>query len=75
MSKYLSKDASVPLGREKKAITSGEKVRDLGWKVDGGGGMVCYKGSMLWYWVRERTKVLKASRNNGNRQPGVVGGW
>ena len=32
-----SEDASVPLGREKKAITSGEGGRDLGGKVDGGG--------------------------------------
>jgi hypothetical protein len=29
---------SVPLGREKKAITSGEGGRDLGGKVDGQGG-------------------------------------
>jgi hypothetical protein len=34
--KSSSKDASVPLGREKKAITSGEGGRDLGGKVDGG---------------------------------------
>lgn len=31
-----SEDTSVPLGREKKAITSGERGRDLGGKVDGG---------------------------------------
>jgi hypothetical protein len=34
--KCPSKDASVPLGREKKAITSGEGWRYLGGKVDGG---------------------------------------
>ena len=34
--KCPSEDASVPLGREKKAITSGEGGRDLGGKVDGG---------------------------------------
>ena len=32
--KYLSEVASVPLGREKKAITSEERVRDLEGKVD-----------------------------------------
>ena len=32
-----SEDTSVPLGREKKAITSGEGGRDLGGKVDGVG--------------------------------------
>ena len=31
--KCPSEDASVPLGREKKAITSGEGGRDLGGKV------------------------------------------
>ena len=35
--KCPSKDASVPLEREKKAITSWEGRRDLGGKVDGGG--------------------------------------
>jgi hypothetical protein len=30
-------DALVPLRREKKAITSGEKMRDMGGKVDGVG--------------------------------------
>ena len=35
--KCPSEDASVPLGREKKAITSGEGGRDLGGKVDGVG--------------------------------------
>jgi hypothetical protein len=36
--KAPSEDASVPLGREKKAITSGEGGRDLGGKMDGVGG-------------------------------------
>jgi hypothetical protein len=35
--KSPSEDASISLGREKKAITSGEGGRDLGGKVDGGG--------------------------------------
>jgi hypothetical protein len=32
--KCPSEDASIPLGREKKAITIGEGGRDLGEKVD-----------------------------------------
>jgi hypothetical protein len=35
-----SKDSSVPLGIEKKGITSGEEGRDLGGKVDRVGGVV-----------------------------------
>ena len=35
-----NEDASVPLGREKKAITSGEGGKDLGEKVHGGSGSV-----------------------------------
>ena len=35
--KSSSEDASVPLGREKKAITSEEGGRDLGGKVEWGG--------------------------------------
>ena len=34
-----SEDASVPLGREKKTITSGEGGGDLGGKVDREGGL------------------------------------
>jgi hypothetical protein len=36
--KCPSEDASVSLGREKKATTSGEGGRDLGRKMDGVGG-------------------------------------
>jgi hypothetical protein len=36
--KCPSEDSSVPLGREKKAITSGEGGRYMGGKVDGGEG-------------------------------------
>ena len=36
--KCPNEDASVPLGREKKAITSGEGGRDLRGKVDGVAG-------------------------------------
>jgi hypothetical protein len=48
--KFPSEDASVPLRREKKAITSGEGGRDLGWKVDWRGA----KGNLIWYWVRKK---------------------
>ena len=52
--KCSSEDASVPLGREKKAITSGEGGREglrteCG-KVEGGGG----EGNLIWYWVRKK---------------------
>ena len=50
----LSEDASVPLGREKKAITSWEGRRDLvrenrqsRWKFWG-------ERNLIWYWVREK---------------------
>jgi hypothetical protein len=38
--KCPSENSSVPLGREKKAITSGEGKKDLGGKVDRVGGGV-----------------------------------
>ena len=51
--KCPSEDASVPLGREKKAITSGEGGRDLGGKVDGVGKWRV-EGNLMWHWVREK---------------------
>ena len=45
--KCPGEDASVPLGREKKAITSGEGGRDLGRKVDGSWRG---EGDLIWYW-------------------------
>jgi hypothetical protein len=36
--KCPSEDASIPLGREKKAITSREEGKDLGGKMDEVGG-------------------------------------
>jgi hypothetical protein len=38
--KCPNKDASVSLGREKKAITSGEGEGDLGGKVEGKGNLI-----------------------------------
>jgi hypothetical protein len=53
--KYSSEDATVPLGRKKKPITSGKGGRDLGGKVDGVGiGAVKVEGYLIWYWVREK---------------------
>ena len=40
-----SENTSVPLGREKKAITNGE-----GGTWEGIGG----EGNLIWYWVREK---------------------
>ena len=54
-------DASVPLGREKKVITS--------W---GGGGAPGREPDLV---SRERTEALRGNRKNGNRQPQEVGGW
>ena len=48
-----SENASVPLGREKKAITSGEGRRDLGGKVDGRWGRG-REGNLIWYLVKEK---------------------
>jgi hypothetical protein len=45
-----SEDASVPLGREKKAITSQKERRDLRGKGEGEGK----EGNLIWYWVREK---------------------
>jgi hypothetical protein len=46
---------SVPLGREKKPITSGEGGRELEGKVDGVEvGEWWGEGKLMWYWVREK---------------------
>jgi hypothetical protein len=52
--KCPSEDASIPLGREKKAITIGEVGRNLGEKVDRVGGGWGREGNLIWYWVREK---------------------
>jgi hypothetical protein len=56
--KCPSQNTSVLLGREKKAIKSGEggreggreRGRNLGGKMEGVGG----EGNLIWYWVREK---------------------
>jgi hypothetical protein len=52
--KYASDDASVPLGRENKVITSGEWRRNLGEKVDAGVREWMVEENLIWYWVREK---------------------
>jgi hypothetical protein len=51
--KCPSEEASVPLGREKKAITIWEVERDLGGKVEGGMSGRGERNLIWWYWVRE----------------------
>ena len=49
-------DASVPLGREKNAVTVGREGpgRDLGGKVDRPFFFFeGREGNLIWYWVRE----------------------
>ena len=67
-----SKDASIPLGREQKAITGGGGREGSGWER--GQGEEEWK--MIRYWGGGgRNEALRASRKNGNRQPqDIVGG-
>jgi hypothetical protein len=58
-------DASIPLGRERKAITGGGKEVQTWWEKGQGGE----KRNMLGYWVGERPEALRANRKNRNRQP------
>jgi hypothetical protein len=51
--KCPSDNASVPLRREKKTVTSGEEGRNLRGKVDGAGSMWGGRGDLIWYWVTE----------------------
>ena len=74
--KGLSEDASVPLGREKKAITGqregrgrAEGGRDIGWIGDRKGKRE--HDQVSW---ENRMEALRASRMNVNRQPQEVGG-
>jgi hypothetical protein len=46
---YPREDALVPLGREKKAITSGEGGRVLRGKVDGAREWGREEGNLIWY--------------------------
>ena len=65
-----SEDASVPLGREKKAIMSSRGRKGPGWEREQGGG----RGNLIGYWRKNRREALTASRKNGNKQSREVGG-
>jgi hypothetical protein len=68
--KCPSEDASVPFGREKKAITSGEGGK-VDWVVGSRGERETWSGTG---WEK-RTEALRASRKNRNRQPQEIGHW
>jgi hypothetical protein len=69
--KNPSKDASVPLGREKKSTTRWEGGRELQGKEDG----ERREEHDLVLGGEKGLKPLRASRKNGNRQLQEVGGW
>jgi hypothetical protein len=52
--KCPSKDASIPLGREKKAIKNGEGGRERSGRESGWWGQWEGKGNLIWYWAREK---------------------
>jgi hypothetical protein len=68
-----SEDASIPLGREKKAIMWGEGAQMEGGTWRGGEGTGMGKGDhdQVLGGV-SRSETLRASRKNGNRQPWKV---
>jgi hypothetical protein len=37
------------------------------------GGLGRGERNLIWYWARKRTKTLRVSRKNGNRQPQEIG--
>ena len=60
---------SYHLGRRRNQFLGAESV---GFDLERGQGR---EGeNMIRYWGRNRTEYLRASRNNGNRQPDEVGG-
>jgi hypothetical protein len=65
--KCPSEDASVPLGREKKATTRGERGTWEGKRGRGDHDLALGGGKEL--------KSLRPSIKNGNRQPWEVGAW
>jgi hypothetical protein len=52
--KCPSKDVSVPLGREKKSSTSGEKGGSWEQKWTGVERESEREGNLIWYWAREK---------------------
>jgi hypothetical protein len=52
--KCSSEDASVPLERERKAITSREGGKEGPGTESGQGLGEGGEGNLIWYWVREK---------------------
>jgi hypothetical protein len=52
--KYPSEKASEPLGRKKKASTSGEGGREGSGRESGWVKGVGVRGNLIWYWVRKK---------------------
>jgi hypothetical protein len=67
---FGDKDASIPLGMEKKIITGGRGREGSGWERGVG-----ERVDMVRYGAgrRDRKEALRASRRNRNMQPGA--GW
>ena len=60
--KFPSEGVSVPLGREKKAITSGEGMRDLGRKV------MWWEGKLIRYCVRKKKESAEGMQKEWKQQ-------
>ena len=65
--KVPNEDASIPLSRETKLIMTYRGKEEPEWKR----GQLGEKENMIRY-LGCRTEALRASRKNGNRQPGEV---
>ena len=70
-----SKDASVPLGREKKSITSGEGGREGHWMLSGWGRSGLERETWSGIGWGKRTEDIRASKKNGNRKPQEIAHW
>ena len=62
-----SEDASVPLGREKKAVTGGREMEGPEQETKR-----C-RWNIIRLFLGSRTEALRASRQNGNRQLSEIG--
>jgi hypothetical protein len=66
--KCPSEAASVSLGREKKAITSGEGGREGPWRENEWGWSGRERGTLSGFGQRKRTEALRTNTKYGNRQ-------
>ena len=64
--KGRSEDASVPLGRKKKAVT---RVGDRGRYLGGKGDREVKRRTWSCIGWRKMTEAMSGSRKNGNREP------